>query len=175
MDKANQKIISFKIGDYMDKIIFGEVNQLNIKAEEILKKLENIDINNYKKLELENQMIQKEKQISEDIKNILEQKTRIEIEQKEINSNAKNIQDSVNQFIGSNDKIIKFFAENFLNNNYFKEELVLLEKSKYDMLMFQIGEGKMTERSLKKQIEQMEMDNYLVNIFKETNRTNGNG
>ena len=164
MDKANQKIISFKIGDYMDRIIFGEVNQLNIKAEEILKKLENIDINNYKKLELENQMIQKEKQISEDIKNILEQKTRIEIEQKEINSNAKNIQDSVNQFIGSNDKIIKFFAENFLNNNYFKEELVLLEKSKYDMLMFQIGEGKMTERSLKKQIEQMEMDNYLVNI-----------
>ena len=164
MDKANQKIISFKIGDYMDRIIFGEVNQLNIKAEEILKKLENIDINNYKKLELENQMIQKEKQISEDIKNILEQKTRIEIEQNEINSNAKNIHDSVNQFICSNDKIIKFFAENFLNNNYFKEELVLLEKSKYDMLMFQIGEGKMTERSLKKQIEQMEMDNYLVNI-----------
>ena len=164
MDKANQKIISFKIGDYMDKIIFGEVNQLNIKAEEILKKLENIDINNYKKLELENQMIQKEKQITEDIKNILEQKTRIEIEQNEINSNAKNIHDSVNQFICSNDKIIKFFAENFLNNNYFKEELVLLEKSKYDMLMFQIGEGKMTERSLKKQIEQMEMDNYLVNI-----------
>ena len=51
-----------------------------------------------------------------------------------------------------------------MNKPYFKEELVLLEKSKYDMLLFQIGEGKMTERSLKKQMEQMEMDNYLTNI-----------
>ena len=51
-----------------------------------------------------------------------------------------------------------------MDKNYFKEELVLLEKSKYDMLLFQIGEGKMTERSLKKQMEQMEMDNYLANI-----------
>ena len=32
------------------------------------------------------------------------------------------------------------------------------------MLLFQIDEGKMTERSLKKQIEQMETDIYLVNI-----------
>ena len=32
------------------------------------------------------------------------------------------------------------------------------------MILFKIGEGKMTERSLKKQIEQMEMDNYLINI-----------
>ena len=102
--------------------------------------------------------------MNKNAKNLLEQKTRMEIEQKEINSNSKNIQDSVNQFINSNDKIIKFFSENFLNNSYFKEELVLLEKSKYDILLFQIGEGKMTERSLKKQIEQMEMDSYLANI-----------
>ena len=164
MNKANEKIINFKLGDSMDRIFFGEVNQLNIQAEEILKKLEDIDITHYKKLEAENILFSKEKQISEDVKNILEQKIRNEIEQKEINSNAKNVQDSVNQFINSNDKIIKFFAENFLNKPYFKEELVLLEKSKYDMLLFQIGEGKMTERSLKKQMEQMEMDNYLTNI-----------
>ena len=164
MNKANEKVINFKLGDSMDRIIFGEVNQLNIQAEEILKKLEDIDITHYRKLEAENLLFSKEKQISEDIKNILDQKIRNEIEQKDINSNAKNVQDSVNQFISSNDKIIKFFAENFLNKPYFKEELVLLEKSKYDMLLFQIGEGKMTERSLKKQIEQMEMDNYLTNI-----------
>ena len=164
MDKANEKVINYKIGDSMDRIIFGEINQLNIQAEEILKKLEDIDVTHYRKLEAENQLILKEKIISDDLKNILDQKLRNEIEQKEINSDAKNVQDSVNQFINSNDKIIKFFAENFLNKPYFKEELVLLEKSKYDILLFQIGEGKMTERSLKKQIEQMEMDNYLANI-----------
>ena len=164
MDQANQKVINFKIGDNMDRIIFREINQLNIQAEEILKKLENNNEAYYKKLEAENIFIKKEKEISENIKNILELKIRNEIEQKEINTNAKNIKDSVDQFINSNDKIIKFFAENFLNKSYFKEELVLLEKSKYDMLLFQIGEGKMTERSLKKQIEQMEMDNYLINI-----------
>ena len=164
MNKANEKIINFKLGDAMDKIIFGQINQLNIQADEILKKLESCDITNFKKIEAENQLTQKEKQISEDIKKILELKIRNEIEQKEINTNAKNIQNSVEQFINANDKIIKFFAENFLNKPYFKEELVLLEKSKYDMLLFQIDEGKMTERSLKKQMEQMEMDNYLSNI-----------
>ena len=164
MDKANQKVINFKLGDCMDKIIFGEINQLNIQADEILKKLESCDIVNLKKLETENQFLSKENAISNDLKKILELKIRNDLEQKEINTNVKNIQSSVEQFINSNDKIIKFFAENFLNKNYFKEELVLLEKSKYDMLLFQIGEGKMTERSLKKQMEQMEMDNYLANI-----------
>ena len=164
MNKANEKIINFKLGDAMDRIIFGQINQLNIQADEILKKLESCDITYFKKIEAENQLIQKEKQISEDIKKILELKVRNEIEQKEINTNAKNVQNSVEQFINSNDKIIKFFAENFLNKSYFKEELVLLEKSKYDMLLFQIDEGKMTERSLKKQMEQIEMDIYLSNI-----------
>ena len=164
MDKVNQKVIDFKSGDSMDKIIFGEISQLNTLAEEIMKRLEDIDITYYKKIETENYSLLKEKEISENIKTILELKIRNEIEQKEINSNAKNIQDSVNQFINSNDAIIKFFSENFLNKPYFKEELVLLEKSKYDLLLFQIGEGKITERSLKKQIEQMEMDNYLNNI-----------
>ena len=164
MDKANQKVINFKLGDCMDKIIFGEINQLNIQADEILKKLESCDIVNLKKLETENQLLSKENEITNDLKKILELKIRNDLEQKEINTNAKTIQNSVEQFINSNDKIIKFFAENFLDKNYFKEELVLLEKSKYDMLLFQIGEGKMTERSLKRQMEQMEMDNYLANI-----------
>ena len=164
MDKANQKVINFKFGDSMDRITFGEINQLNIQADEILKKLETYDIVNIKKLETENEFLSKEIEISTDIKKILDLKIKNEIEQKEINTDVKNIQNSVGQFINSNDKIIKFFAENFLNKPYFKEELVLLEKSKYDMLLFQIGEGKMTERSLKKQMEQMEMDNYLANI-----------
>ena len=164
MEKANQKVIEFKTGDSMDKIIFGEINQLNTQAAEILKKLENCDTTNFKKLETENIFLQKENEISKDLKKILELKIRNEIEQKEINSDAKNVKDSVDQFIVSNDKIIKFFAENFLNKPYFKEELMLLEKSKYDMLLFQIGEGKMIERSYKKQMEQMEMDNYLTNI-----------
>ena len=164
MDKANQKVINFKLGDSMDKIIFGEINQLNIQADKILTKLETCDIVNLKKLETENQLLSKEKEITNDIKKFLELKIRNDIEQKEINPDAKNIQNSVGQFINSNDKIIKFFAENFLNKPYFKEELILLEKSKYDMLLFQIGEEKMNERSLRRQLEQMEMDNYLANI-----------
>ena len=98
------------------------------------------------------------------MKKILEHKIRLEIEQKDIEPNSKNIKESVDQYINSNNKIIKFFSENFLNKPYFKDELVLLEKTKYDMLLFQIDEAKMTAKSLKKQIEQMEMDNYLVNI-----------
>ena len=84
MNKANEKIINFKLGDAMDRIIFGQINQLNIQADEILKKLESCDITYFKKIEAENQLIQKEKQISEDIKKILELKVRNEIEQKEI-------------------------------------------------------------------------------------------
>ena len=164
MDKANQKILSFKLGDAMDRITFSKINELNIQASEIIKQFENFDIAKIKKLEEENETLKDEKAISEEIKKILEQKKRLEIEEKEINPNSKSIKESVDQYINSNDKIIKFFAENFLNNKYFKDELVLLEKTKYDMLLFQIDEAKMTERSLKKQIEQMETDNYLVNI-----------
>ena len=164
MDQANKKILSFQLGDAMDRITFSKINELNIQAAEIIKQFENCDLPNFKKLEEENEILKGEKTISEEIKKILDKQKRLEIEEKEINPNSKIIKESVNQYINSNDKIISFFAENFLNNKYFKDELVLLEKRKYDMLLFQIDELKMTERSLKKQIEQMETDNYLVNI-----------
>ena len=164
MDQANQKIIGFKQGDAMDRITFSKINELNLKATELVNKFNQCNVINFKKLEDENDILKVEKNIAEEIKKILENKIRLELEDKEINTNSKNIKDSVDQYINSNNKIIKFFAENFLNKPYFKDELVLLEKTKYDMLLFQLDEAKMTERSLKKQIEQMETDNYFVNI-----------
>jgi hypothetical protein len=148
----------------MDRITFGKINELNMQATDIIEKLNSCDLSKYKKLETEIASMKEEKKVSDEVKKLLEQKNRLEIEQKEINPNPKNIIDSVNQFINSNDKIIKFFADNFLQKPNIKDELVLLEKTKYEMLLFQIDEGKMNERSLKKEIEQMETDNYLVNI-----------
>jgi MoaA/NifB/PqqE/SkfB family radical SAM enzyme len=72
MDNANQKVINFKFGDSMDRITFSEINQLNIQADEILKKLETYDIVNIKKLETENEFLSKEIEISTDIKKINE-------------------------------------------------------------------------------------------------------
>ena len=164
MDKANQKILSFKLGDVMDRITFSKINELNMLATEIVNKFTNLDLENFKKLEEENASLKNEKIISEELKKLLEHKNRLNIEQKEINPNSNSIKESVDKFIDSNDKIIKFFSETFLNKPYFNDELVLLEKTKYDMLLFQIDELKMTEKSLKKQIEQMETDNYLINI-----------
>ena len=164
MDKANQKVLSFKLGDAMDRITFSKINELNMQVTDLINKFGQCDVSNFKKLEEENEMLKEQKAVSEEMKKILSNKTRLEIENKDINPNSKNIKDSVDQYINSNDKIIKFFSENFLNKPYFKDELVLLEKTKYNMLLFQIDEGKMTERSLKKQIEQMETDIYLVNI-----------
>ena len=164
MDKANQKILSFKLGDVMDRITFAKINELNMLATEIVNKFTNLDLENFKKLEEENASLKDEKKISEELKKLLEQKNRLNIEQKEVNPNSKSIKESVDKFVDSNDKIIKFFSETFLNKPYFNDELVLLEKTKYNMLLFQIDEGKMTEKSLKKQIEQMETDNYLINI-----------
>ena len=164
MNKANEKVINFKIGDAMDRITFGKINELNMQATEIIEKLNSYDLSKYKKLETEIASLKEEKKVSDEVKKLLDQKNRMEIEQKDINPNSKNIIESVNQFINSNDKIIKFFADNFLQKPNIKDELVLLEKTKYEMLLFQIDEGKMNERSLKKEIEQMETDNYLVNI-----------
>ena len=164
LDKANQKVISFKLGDAMDRITFAKINELNIQATNLMNKFEKCNMENFKKLEEENETLKVEKNVSDEMKKILENKKRLELEQKEINPNSKNIKESVDKYINSNDKIIKFFSENFLNKSSFKDELVLLEKTKYDMLIFQLDEAKMTEKSLKKQIEQMETDNYLINI-----------
>ena len=164
LDKANQKVISFKLGDAMDRITFAKINELNIQATNLMNKFEKCNMENFKKLEEENETLKVEKNVSDEMKKILENKKRLELEQKDINPNSKNIKESVDKYINSNDKIIKFFSENFLNKSGFKDELVLLEKTKYDMLIFQLDEAKMTEKSLKKQIEQMETDNYLINI-----------
>lgn len=164
MNKANEKVLNFKLGDSMDRITFGKINELNMQASEIIEKLNSYDLSKFKKLETEIASLKEEKKVSDEVKKLLDQKNRLEIEQKDINPNPKNIIDSVNQFINSNDKIVKFFADNFLQKPNIKDELVLLEKTKYEMLLFQIDEGKMNERSLKKEIEQMETDNYLVNI-----------
>ena len=39
MDKANQKLIGFKQGDAMDRITFAKINELNMKANELINKI----------------------------------------------------------------------------------------------------------------------------------------
>ena len=76
----------------------------------------------------------------------------------------KMISDCVDKFVKSNDDIKKFMSEHFLGQPMLKNEIVFLEKSKYDLLLFQLDEEKMTNNSLKKQIEDMESENYLINM-----------
>ena len=76
----------------------------------------------------------------------------------------KMISDCVDKFVKSNDDIKKFMSEHFLGQPMLKNELVFLEKSKYDLLLFQLDEEKMTNDTLKKQIEDMESENYLINM-----------
>ena len=55
-------------------------------------------------------------------------------------------------------------SRHFLGQPMLKNELVFLEKSKYDLLLFQLDEEKMSNNSLKKKIEEMESENYLINL-----------
>ena len=64
----------------------------------------------------------------------------------------------------TDDEIKKFMSDYFLGEPMLKNEIVFLEKSKYDMLLFQLDEEKLTSASLKKRIEDMESENYLINL-----------
>ena len=163
IEEANKKISEYNPNDPMDRLTFEKVNNLNNTTAEIVKKFKECDIEKFNKLQRENQALKKEIEISEEIKKMLEEKEKKKNREK-MTEKEKMISDCVDKFVKSNDDIKKFMSEHFLGQPMLKNEIVFLEKSKYDLLLFQLDEEKMTNNSLKKQIEDMESENYLINM-----------
>ena len=163
MEEANKKINEYKPSDPMDRLTFEKVNNLNNTTAEIVKRFKECDIEQFNKLQRENQALKKEIEISSEVKKILEDKEKNKSKEK-LSEKERIISDCVDKFVKSNDDIKKFMSEHFLGQPMLKNELVFLEKSKYDLLLFQLDEEKMTNDSLRKQIEDMESENYLINM-----------
>ena len=79
MDKANQKVLTFKLGDAMDRITFSKINELNMQVTDLINKFGQCDVSNFKKLEEENEILKEQKAVSEEMKKILSNKTRLGI------------------------------------------------------------------------------------------------
>ena len=79
MDKANQKVLSFKLDDAMDRITFSKINELNVQVIDLINKFGQCDVSNFKKLEEENEILKEQKAVSEEMKKILSNKTRLGI------------------------------------------------------------------------------------------------
>ena len=163
MEEANKKISEYNPSDPMDRLTFEKVNNLNNTTAEIVKKLKECDIEQFNKLQRENQALKKEIEISSEVKKILEEKEKNKNREK-LSEKERIISDCVDKFVKSNNDIKQFMSEHFLGQPMLKNELVFLEKSKYDLLLFQLDEEKMTNNSLRKQIEDMESENYLINM-----------
>ena len=163
MDEANKKINDYKPSDPMDRLTFEKVNNLNNTTAEIVKKFKDCDIEQLNKLKTENQTLKKEIEISSQIKKILEEKEKNK-NKENLTEKEKMISNCVEKFVKSNDDIKKFMSEHFLGQPMLKNEIIFLEKSKYDLLLFQLDEEKMTNNSLRKQIGDMESENYLINM-----------
>ena len=163
MEEANKKISEYNPTDPMDRLTFEKVNNLNNTTAEIVKKLKECDIEQFNKLQRENQALKKEIEISSEVKKILEEKEKNKNKEK-LSEKERIISDCVDKFVKSNNDIKQFMSEHFLGQPMLKNELVFLEKSKYDLLLFQLDEEKMTNNSLRKQIEDMESENYLINM-----------
>ena len=163
MEEANKKISEYNPTDPMDKLTFEKVNNLNNTTAEIVKKFKECDIEQLNRLQTENQALKKEIEITEEVKKILEEKEKNRKSEK-MSEKERLISDCVDKFVKSNDDIKKFMSEHFLGQPMLKNELVFLEKSKYDLLLFELDEEKMTNNSLRKQIEDMESENYLINM-----------
>ena len=163
MEEANKKINNYTPNDPMDRLTFEKVNNLNNTTAEIVKKLKECDVETFNKLQRENQALKKEIEITSEVKKMLEEKEKNK-NRENMSEKEKMISDCVDKFVKSNDDIKKFMSEHFLGQPMLKNELVFLEKSKYDLLLFQLDEEKMTNNSLRKQIEDMESENYLINM-----------
>ena len=161
IEEANKKISDYTPNDPMDRLTFEKVNNLNNTTAEIVKKFKECDVENYNKLKMENQALKKENEIATEVKKMLEEK---EKNKENLSEKEKKISDCVQKFVKSNEDIKHFMSEHFLGQPMLKNELVFLEKSKYDLLLFQLDEEKMTNNSLRKQIEDMESENYLINM-----------
>lgn len=163
LNQVNKKIKEYKPSDPMDSLIFDKVGNLNNKMNEIMKKFKDCNIEEFNNLKMENEALKKEIEITKEFKKILEMK-RKENNIKKLNEKEKIITKAIDKFIKTNDDIKNFMSENFLGQPMLKNELIFLEKSKYDLLLFQLDEEKIMNNSLRKQIEDMESENYLINL-----------
>ena len=163
IDETNQKLSEYKPEDPMDRLTFEKIHNLNDTTAEIVKKLKECDITEFNKLQTENQALRKEIEISTEIKKILEDREKSK-NNEQLSEKEKKISDCVDKFVKSNEDIKNFMSRHFLGQPMLKNELVFLEKSKYDLLLFQLDEEKMSNNSLKKKIEEMESENYLINL-----------
>ena len=163
MQEANKKISEYKPLDPMDRLTFEKVNNLNNTTAEIVKKFKECDIEQLNKLQRENQALKKEIEISSEVKKMVEEKEKIK-NKENMSEKEKIISDCVDKFIKSNEDIKKFMGEHFLGQPMLKNELVFLEKSKYDLLLYELDEEKLINDNLRKQIEDMESENYLINM-----------
>ena len=163
IDETNQKLNEYKPEDPMDRLTFEKIHNLNDTTAEIVKKLQDCDITEFNKLQTENQALRKEIEISTEIKKMLEDREKNK-NNDQLSEKEKKITDCVDKFVKSNEDIKDFMSRHFLGQPMLKNELVFLEKSKYDLLLFQLDEEKMSNNSLKKKIEEMESENYLINL-----------
>ena len=163
IDETNQKLSEYKPEDPMDRLTFEKIHNLNDTTAEIVKKLKDCDITEFNKLQTENQALRKEIEISTEIKKMLEDREKNK-NNEQLSEKEKKISDCVDKFVKSNEDIKDFMSRHFLGQPMLKNELVFLEKSKYDLLLFQLDEEKMSNNSLKKKIEEMESENYLINL-----------
>ena len=163
LNQVNKKIKEYKPSDPMDSLIFDKVGNLNNKMTEIMKKFKDCNIEEFNNLKMHNEALKKEIEITKEFKKILEMK-RKENNIKKLNEKEKIITKAIDKFIKTNDDIKNFMSENFLGQPMLKNELIFLEKSKYDLLLFQLDEEKIMNNSLRKQIEDMESENYLINL-----------
>ena len=159
----NKKIKEYKPSNPIDSLIFEKINNINIIISEIIAKFKECDIERLNKLKIENENIKEEIGISKEIK------SNLELQNKEKNSKKSKEKETIitkviDKFVKSNDDIKNFMEQHFLGHPILKNELIFLEKSKYDLLKFQLDEEKMMNNSLKKQIEDMESENYLINL-----------
>ena len=159
----NKKIKEYKPSNPIDSLIFEKINNINIIISEIIEKFKECDIERLNKLKIENENIKEEIGISKEIK------SNLELQNKEKNSKKSKEKETIitkviDKFVKSNDDIKNFMEQHFLGHPILKNELIFLEKSKYDLLKFQLDEEKMMNNSLKKQIEDMESENYLINL-----------
>ena len=163
IDETNQKLSEYKPEDPMDRLTFEKIHNLNDTTSKIVKKLQDCDITEFNKLQTENQALRKEIEISTEIKKMLEDREKNK-NNEQLSEKEKKISDCVDKFVKSNEDIKNFMSRHFLGQPMLKNELVFLEKSKYDLLLFQLDEEKMSNNSLKKKIEEMESENYLINL-----------
>ena len=163
IDETNQKLNEYKPEDPMDRLAFEKIHNLNDTTAEIIKKLQDCDITEFNKLQTENQALRKEIEISTEIKKMLEDREKNK-NNEQLSEKEKKISECVDKFVKSNEDIKNFMSRHFLGQPMLKNELVFLEKSKYDLLLFQLDEEKMSNNSLKKKIEEMESENYLINL-----------